>query len=264
MNFWRNKLDPFTKLTTDLGPIYVDRMFECVSLDRKPRDWRNSHQNEKILLYLAYLEKISKSLNTNQKKFSNFYKGYFYQELTKYQFDSKERQFFMKQAVDHYNLYLDKADVKDQVTYFAQWQVGLLLEKLNYPWVVVQNLLSNACKTDPKRGETVKKLVDHYISVRDWPIAYEHSLLSINCYYANNPIAIRHWYVDPDSYNWKVLDNHAQICLNISNQAEAEDTYVKLLHYVLNKSDEFDDTQIKQISGFRKKVGGRLSLALND
>jgi hypothetical protein len=220
---FRSKIDPFSAFTINLGPLYVERVFDSLLTREGIVGMVQINSAERFTLYIEYLKTNTKARNHTQYAVTQFYKGYFFQRLADHSTDSETARHYQEKALCHYQNYLDLADREDESLFYAQWQMGELLDVLNYTWSLVEENLQMAATTDSLRGEPMKKIVGHFIATREWKKAYPHSKTATDKYFDKNPVAYRRWYVDFDAYNWSVLSRHRAICLNLGRVREAEE-----------------------------------------
>jgi hypothetical protein len=219
---FHSKIDPFSAFTINLGPLYVERVFDSLLTQEGVKGMVQMNAADRYALYLGYLKSTIDVHNHTQYAITQFYKGHFYHQLAS-QFTSRETALhFQEKALCYYQNYLELAEREEESRYFAQWQSGMLQDTLNYPWPSVEDSLKKATPIDPIRGEAVKKIVEHYIASGEWKKAYSHSKLAIEKYFDKNPVSHRRWFVDFDAYNWSVLTRHHTICLYLGYVSEAE------------------------------------------
>lgn len=210
---FRSKIDPFSAFTINLGPLYVERVFDSLLTKEGVKSVVEMNAAERFTLYLDYLKSNIDVHNHTQYAITQFYKGHFYQQLAVHSMANETVRHFQEKALCYYQNYLELAEREDESRFYAQWQMGVLQERLDYPWVQVEESLQRAVAVDLLRGEPTKKIVEHYMGIREWRRAFLHSRISVERYFDRNPIAVRRWFVDLDAYNTTVLSRHQQICL---------------------------------------------------
>jgi tetratricopeptide (TPR) repeat protein len=213
---FRSKIDPFSAYTINLGPLYVERVFDSLLIRLGTKSATQLNAAERYALYLDYLKNNIDVHNHTQYAITQFYKGYFYQQLACHSIGHDTARHFQEKALCYYQNYLELAHREDESRYYAQWQIGLLQDLLDYPWPLVEDSLHKATAIDPLRGEALMKVVDHYIAAKEWRSAHHHSRTAVEKYYDKNPIARRRWFVDFDAYNSTVLSRHQKITLQVT------------------------------------------------
>jgi hypothetical protein len=220
---FRSKIDPFSAFTINLGPLYVERVFDSLLTKDGVESLAQMNAGERFTHYLDYLKTNIDIHNHTQYAITQFYKGHFYQQLAPHSASQETAQHFEEKALCYYQNYLELAEQEAESRYYAQWQSGILQDTLKYPWQSVEDSLQKAAVLDPTRGEAMKKLIEHYIAAREWKMAYCQSKLAVEKYFDKNPVAYRRWFVDFDAYNWSVLTRHRTICIYLGYIREAEE-----------------------------------------
>ena len=227
---FRFRIDPFSAFTINLGPLYVDRVFDSLLTREGVKAVVQMTAAERFTLYLEYLKKNINVHNHTQYAVTQFYKGHFSQQLAVHSISQETARHFQEKALCYYQNYLELAEREEESCYYAQWQTGMLQDTLNYAWPLVEDSLLKAFSLDELRGEAVKKIIEHYIGTREWEKAYIHSKSAVEKYLDKNPVAHRRWFVDFDAYNWSVLTRHHQICLynNFTHGQPTSETITQL------------------------------------
>ncbi len=210
---FRSRIDPFSAFTINLGPLYVERVFDSLLTREGVKAVVQMNASERFTLYLDYLKSNLNVHNHTQYAVTQFYKGHSSQQLAAHSISQETARHFQEKALCYYQNYLELADREEESRYYAQWQTGMLQDMLSYPWPMVEDSLRKAAALDPLRGEATKKMVEHYTSTREWEKAYIHSKSAVDKYLDKNPVACRRWFVEFDAYNWSVLARHHKICL---------------------------------------------------
>jgi hypothetical protein len=208
-----SRINPFSTYTINLGPLYVERVFDSLLTREGVKSVVQMNGSERFTLYLDYLKSNISIHNHTQYAVTQFYKGYFSQQLALHSISQETALHFQEKALCNYQNYLELAGRGEESRYYAQWQAGMLQNALNFPWPLVEESLLRATTFDPLRGEAVKQIVEHYISSREWKKAYAHSKSAVEKYLNKNPVAHRRWFVEFDAYNRSVLTRHHKICL---------------------------------------------------
>jgi len=215
MALFQSKIDPFSSFTINLGPLYVERVFDSLLTGQGAKDVSKMGDGERFGSYLEYLKKKTNPNSHIQYAFIQFYKAHFYHQLANHSGSREDGQHFREKALCYYQTYLELSDRLDESQYYTQWQIGMLQDMLKYPWLLVEDALVKASALDPLRGEAIKKIIEHYIHCKEWNMAYHYSAMAIEKFFNKNPIAHRRWFIDFDAYNWKVARTHRIICYKL-------------------------------------------------
>jgi hypothetical protein len=215
MPLFQSKINPFSSLTINLGPLYVDRVFDSLLIRQGVRDVSKMDDTERFANYLEYLKKKANPNNRIQYSVIQFYKGHFYHQLANQSGSRQDVQHFREKALCYYQTYLELSDRPDESQYYAQWQTGMLQDMLRYPWLLAEDALLKASEFDPLRGEAIKRIIEHYIHCKEWNMAHHYSAMAMDKFFDKNPVAHRRWFIDFDAYNWNVATTHRIICYKL-------------------------------------------------
>ncbi|HXB33970.1 MAG TPA: hypothetical protein VNV35_11130 [Puia sp.] len=229
---FRSKIDPFSTFTINLGPLYLERVFDSLLTRGGVKGLVQMNGAERYALYMDYLKSKINVHNHTQYAVTQFYKGYFDQQLATHSIGSETVRHFQEKALCYYHNYLELAKRDDESRFYAQWQTGVLQDTLNFAWQTVEESLQKAAAIDPMRGEPIKKIVEHHIGTREWKKAYPRSKEALEKYFDKNPVAHRRWFVDFEAYNWSVLARHHTICLFLGYVREAEEANIQKKFFV--------------------------------
>jgi hypothetical protein len=243
MRLFLHKLDPCTKLTLELGPQYAERLFEVLLIKDGVDHLHTMSNLQRWERCIELLKKKTARGNRKELPFVQFYMAHFYQQLSGCPMERECAARYREDALHYYRSYLIAAEGTVETRYYAQWQTGILQDQLGYHWHHIRESLLKANAIDPIRGESIKSLVLHYMSAGEWPAAYTYSQFARNNFFNRNPIAVRRWYVDFDSYNGNLLERHIAICNQLGYRAEANQTHRQLLDYVIEHIHEFEKVE---------------------
>jgi hypothetical protein len=220
MFLFSSKIDPYSSFTINLGPLYVERVFDSLLTRQGVKDMAQMSDHQRFKLYLGYLGRKSNAASRRNYAVMQFYRGHFYMQLANQSKSQEFIQHYREKAICYYQTYLELGPQKDESWYYAQWQMGLLLEALHYPWPEVEEALIRANGIDNARGEANKRIIEHYIRCREWKTAYRFSTIAMERFLDKNPVAHRRWFVDFDAYNWQVIRIHRVIRYKLGLQKE--------------------------------------------
>lgn len=249
---FRPTLDLFSPLTISLGPFYLERLLEMFLTKAGINGVTRMNPIDRYEKYISYLKSNVRKSTRKQYTLIQFYLGHFYQLLAKEAETKDYRLHCLEKALCHYQNYLDLPPIFNESAFYAHWQCGVLLEELGYPWEMAQSILLKASHTEPMRGESLRRIILHYVRVRDWQTAYEHSIVAIEKYFDRNPIANRRWFVDLTAYNWNLLITHMTICFKLGHFGEARAVYDRMISFELEHIQEFSNTDIRHLHALER------------
>jgi hypothetical protein len=252
MSFFRSNINPFCSFTIDLGPLYVERVFDSLLTLDGVKNVIRMDPVDRFERYLTYLRGKTGVSTREEYSFIQFYKGHFYQQLAEHLATPEYRQHIREKALCAYQAYLELVGHLDESHYYAQWQTGVLQDLLKYPWPQVEESLLFAGAVDPMRGEASKRLIDQYIRQKQWKSAYALSSIAMSHFFDKNPAAKRAWFIDFNAYNWNVPNKHLTICYKLRYLREAQETYSRMQTYETAHREEFSDSDIRHIHFLEK------------
>lgn len=249
----RSKIEPFCAFTIDLGPQYVERVFDSLLTRQGIKQVVLMPAASRLERYLELLHGEVHHSGRRRYAIIQFYIAHFYQQLAGVlaqsgvsrqsgapgeSVESDTGRHFREKAICHYESYLELAEDSAESRFYARWQSGLLQYELDYPWSQVEAALLKATTSDPLRGEPLKNLIDHYCRSKSWRTAYSLSVLAMKTYFGQNPAAHRRWFVDFAAYDWHLLQNHLTICYKLGRIKEAGQVYRRLEEYAFRHPEE--------------------------
>jgi hypothetical protein len=230
---FRSKIDPFSAFTINLGPLYVERVFDSLLTRNGVKTVIQMNAAERFTLYLDYLKSNINVHNHTQYAVTQFYKGYFCQQLATHCISQETARHFQEKALCYYQNYVELAEREEESRFYSQWQTGMLQDLLGYSWSQIEESLLKAAAIDVLRGEPIKKLIDHAVQLTDWKLAYSYSSRAVGDFYDKSPVAHRRWFVDFDAYNGKLLSTHLLICYKLGYLHDTGETFdpLKIVTY---------------------------------
>lgn len=234
MLLFSSKIDPFSSYTINLGPLYVERVFDSLLMKESMQGIGKMTAKERFVHYLEWLRQRMAKGNRQQYAVIQFYKGHFYQQLAMLHRQSGYAQHLMEKALCAYQDYLELPHSGDESRYYAQWQAGMLQFTLDYPWPLVEDTLLKATGIDPLRGEAIKKITEYYTQRKEWEMAYSYSLMAVNRFLNKNPIAQRRWHIDFSAYDQNIIDGHLRICAGLSRSFKKNLDYGNTIHQAIS------------------------------
>jgi hypothetical protein len=263
MSLFRQKINPHCLLTFRLGPDYVERVFDSILILRGVKNVGFLKSKERYKDYLEYLQEISSPSRNGQYSFIQFYRGHFYHQLAKYSDRSEGAHHFREKSLCYYQTFLEFPNHPPEMSFFALWQMGEIMDYLKYPWEQVQVCLLKAHSSDPSRGEPYAKIVRHYMLEGAWKTAYSFSARAIDSYLNNCPVEPNHWFIEKRAYDWNILDTHLIICYKMRFLSEVKRNLTKFLRYKCDHGEECINSHLSHIIFFDKILGSSIKASFN-
>ena len=121
------------------------------------------------------------------------------------------------------------------------------MKTLEEPWKDTMQQCLKAYACDPARGESIKIIIDHYLQMGEWSLAYLYSKFAIETFHGKSPYPNRLLFVDNILYKWKFLETHAASCFYTQRKSEANESYDKLLEVLRNEPGSFTQEEVNKI-----------------
>ena len=252
MSFLRPKIDLFSSFSGGLEPLYMERIFDSLLTLQGVKDVVRMGAKNRLEHYLDYLQKKTSYGTREEYMMIQFYKGHVYQKLAAHTASQVDAWHFREKSLCTYQSYFELEGLFQESKFYAHWQIGLLLDILNYPWLLAEESLLLASATDPSRGESLKMLTAHYCHEHQWNRAHVYSLLAPKKLFAQSPAAWRTWFVDFDAYNWKVLHTHLRISYKLGYMQDGKEVYYRILSHTGKQPEKFNELNIRRLHSLEK------------
>jgi glycosyltransferase involved in cell wall biosynthesis len=160
-------------------------------------------------------------------------------------FENEER---FRRSLKYYRERVNRFDGYEEERYYSQLRIGSIMRILEEPWSDTLIELMKAYSMDPMRGESIKMIIDHYLNVGEWHLAYLYSKFAKFNFHGKNPYPTRLLFVDEALYQWRILEVHAAACFYTNRKDEAAANF-KELQEVMKKSPQlFSPDEMAKIS----------------
>jgi hypothetical protein len=126
MYLFFHKINPFSSITINLGPLYLERLFDKLLIKQGHKEINKMSMADRFESHLEYLSKrIGRSSDLRYSSIQ-FYMGYFYQQLANYSMQIETARHCRERVLCHYQLYLNLSTCQYEGRYYAQWQSAVL------------------------------------------------------------------------------------------------------------------------------------------
>jgi len=207
----------------------------------------NSWQGDTSLKYLNHAHTLEKYISENREDPRwIFYTAQSYHDssLSNNIYENEER---IRRAIKYYKERVSRLDGYHEERSYAQFRVGVMMHMLEEPWSDTMVELLKAYSMDNMRAEPIKAIVDYYMSMNEWNIAYLYSkFLKVN-FSKKSPYPNRLLFIDESLYEWKILDMHSSICFQLGKIDEAKVCFNELLQVMNQKPNLFNQEDILKI-----------------
>lgn len=153
----------------------------------------------------------------------------------------------LRRSLKYYKERVARGDGYEEERFYSQFRIGTIMRALEEPWYLVKQELLKAFAMDPLRAEPIKVIVDYYLSVGEWSLAYLYTTFAINCFHGKNPYPTRLLFVDESLYVWRFLEVHAAACFYLNRKDEGRKAFQDLLKMISISPQYFTQEDINKI-----------------
>jgi glycosyltransferase involved in cell wall biosynthesis len=153
----------------------------------------------------------------------------------------------LRRSLKYYKERVNRNDGYEEERFYSQFRIGTIMRALEEPWYLTQQELLKAYSMDPLRAEPIKVIVDYYLSVGEWNLAYLYSTFAMAHFHNKNPYPTRLLFVDESLYIWRFLEVHAAACFYTSKRDEGKRVYQELIQKTQTQSSYFTQEDIMKI-----------------
>jgi hypothetical protein len=115
------------------------------------------------------------------------------------------------------------------------------------PWNLTHQECLKAYAMDPVRGESIKTIIDYYLRVGEWHLAYLYTKFAKENFHGKNPYPHRLLFVDEALYEWKFIEYHAASSFYCGKKEESKLAYEEILKVIKSKPHCFTPDDLKKI-----------------
>jgi glycosyltransferase involved in cell wall biosynthesis len=158
-----------------------------------------------------------------------FYTAQSYHDSASIPDNREENEERLRRAMKYYKERVNRTDGYAEELYYSQFRVGTIMRSLEEPWNLTHLELLKAYNMDPVRGESIKIIIDYYLQMNEWNMAYLYSKFAKVNFHGKNPYPNRLLFVDEALYIWKFAEAHAAACFYTGRMDEAKATYQEIV-----------------------------------
>ena len=180
-----------------------------------------------------------------------FYTAQSYHDSASMKDNKEENEERLRRSLKYYKERVSRPDGYPEEIYYAQYRVGAIMRILEQPWALTHQELLKAYAIDPLRGESIKVIIDYYLQMSDWHMAYLYTKFARTTFHGKNPYPTRLLFVDETTYNWKFLEAHCASCFYTNRLDEARVGYAEIVQLTKSHPQYFtpEDLQKIQMNG---------------
>ena len=260
MKYTRNTFFKVSKPFRWYGPVHefivcdeqniTSGLAEGIHVDVKMTG--NSWQGDIAEKYASHSYKLEAYINKNrQDPRWIFYTAQSWHDAASIKDNKEENDERLRRSMKYYRERVQRPDGYAEEIYYAQYRIGTIMRILEEPWQMTHMELLKAYQMDPMRGESIKVIIDHYLMMQDWHMAYLYSKFAKTTFHGKNPYPTRLLFVDEATYVWKFAEAHAAAAFYTGRMDEAKQTYQEIVNLTKTHPQYFtpDDLNKIQMNG---------------
>jgi len=177
-----------------------------------------------------------------------FYTAQSYHDSASIPNNKEENEERLRRSMKYYKERVQRPDGYPEEIYYSQFRIGTIMRVLEEPWNLTHQELLKAYAIDPLRGESIKTIIDYYLQVGEWHMAYLYTKFAKVNFHGKNPYPTRLLFVDEALYTWKFLESHCAACFYTNRLQEARDGYNEMLNLTKTNPQAFTQEDLNKIS----------------
>jgi glycosyltransferase involved in cell wall biosynthesis len=207
----------------------------------------NSWQGDISVKYKSHAFVLEKYIDANrQDPRWIFYTAQSYHDSASTD-NREENEERLRRALKYYKERTSRQDGYAEEIYYSQYRIGTIMRVLEEPWHLTHQELLKAYSMDPLRGESVKVIIDYYMQIGEWHLAYVYTKFARENFHNKNPYPTRLLFVDEALYVWKFAEAHAAACFYTGRMDEAKANYREIVSLSKSHPQCFTPEDYKKI-----------------
>lgn len=159
----------------------------------------------------------------------------------------EENQERLRRSLKYYRERVSRLDGYAEEIYYAQFRIGTIMRTLEEPWNLTHQELLKAYAMDSMRGESIKIIIDYYLQLGEWNLAYLYTKFAKETFHGKNPYPHRLLFVDEALYVWKFAEAHAAASFYTGRREEAKACYEEIVKLSKTHQQFFTPDDFKKI-----------------
>jgi glycosyltransferase involved in cell wall biosynthesis len=257
MKYTRNTFFKVSKPFRWYGPVHefivcdeqniTSGLAENIHVDVKMTG--NSWMGDIAEKYASHSYKLEAYINKNrQDPRWIFYTAQSWHDAASIKDNREENDERLRRSMKYYRERVSRTDGYAEEIYYAQYRIGTIMRILEEPWHLTHMELLKAYQIDPLRGESIKVIIDHYLQMGEWNMAYLYSKFAKTTFHGKNPYPTRLLFVDEATYVWKFAEAHAAASFYTGRMDEAKQTYQEIVNLTKTHPQFFTPDDLNKIN----------------
>jgi glycosyltransferase involved in cell wall biosynthesis len=200
--------------------------------------------------YLGHAHILEKYVNDTNRQDPRwiFYVGQSYHDSAQCKNNRDENDERLRRSLRYYKERTQRSDGYAEEIFYAQYRVGTIMKNLEEPWHITHQELLKAYSIDPLRGEPIKAIIDYYLTVGEYNLAYLYTKFAKVNFHGKCPYPTRLLFVDEPLYVWKFAEVHAGACFYTGRMEEAKANYQEIINLTKTHPQSFTQDDLNKIA----------------
>lgn len=199
--------------------------------------------------YLSHAHTLEKYINENrQDPRWIFYTAQSYHDSASIPDNREENEERLRRAMKYYKERVNRNDGYAEEVFYSQYRIGTMMKVMESPWMDTHQELLKAYNMDPLRGEPIKAIIDYYLQVGEWNLAYLYTKFAKVNFHGKNPYPTRLLFVDESLYIWKFAEAHAASSFYCGKKDEAKANYQEIVRLTKTHPQHFTQEDLNKIA----------------
>jgi glycosyltransferase involved in cell wall biosynthesis len=177
-----------------------------------------------------------------------FYTAQSYHDSATLPDNREENEERLRRSMKYYKERVNRLDGYEEERFYSQFRIGTIMMGLEMPWAETHQEFIKSYAMDPRRGEPIKAIIDHYLMTQEWHLAYVYTKFAVTTLHGNNPYPSALLFVDESLYNWKFLESHAAASVYTGRKEEAKSVFNQLLDILKKNPQWFNTDEVQKIN----------------
>lgn len=200
--------------------------------------------------YLSHSHKLESYINETNKQDPRwiFYTAQSYHDSASIPDNKDENDERLRRSIKYYKERTERTDGYVEEIYYSHHRIGSIMRAMEAPWHETVQQCLKAYAFDPLRGESIKTIIDHYLQVSEWSLAYLYTKFAYENFHGKNPFPTRLLFVDESLYVWRFAEAHAAAAFYCGKKEEAKNAYDSILNAIKTNPGSFSQDDLNKIN----------------
>lgn len=217
----------------------------AVNVSMDGNSWKSNIPSK----YLSHSHKLESYIaNNRQDPRWIFYTAQSYHDSASMPDNIEENKERLRRSLKYYKERTERSDGYVEEIYYAHYRMGSIMKTLEEPWNLTMQQCLKAYSVDPLRGESIKLIIDYYLQMGEWNLAYLYTKFGYENFHNKNPYPTRLLFVEESLYTWKFAEVHAAACFYTGRKDEAKKVYEQMVELTKTNPGAFSQDDLNKIN----------------